>query len=86
MNINQEVFNAALGCVSTPHGADCDRIISVGRNAMGIVMTPMQAQTIWQWWSDQMCASWLAADAYTQDEIVAAIESFVRARLESILT
>lgn len=84
MQITQEIFNAAFNNGSVSYPGDCEKIVAVASSRLGLVMTPKQAEEVWGRWSGQACASWLSS--FDDDEVVQAIESFVRARIESLLS
>lgn len=83
MQLTQALFDAAFVSVEVEYLADCERVVRVGKERFGISMTLHQAEVIWDWRSDNACASWLMTDAYSDDEIADAIESFVSRHRDS---
>ncbi len=56
--------------------ADCQKICDIVRAKLGLTMSPLQAQTFWQWRSDRASAGWLIVDTYSEDDIVMYLEWF----------
>ncbi len=79
MDVNQYTFDAAYNNGSVMYPSDCERIRTVAGN-MGINITPMQAQEVWERHSGVRSAQWLHLQ--DDEEIKEAIHGFICARLE----
>jgi hypothetical protein len=87
VKITQELLNTALnnGGIPERYARDCDIICYVVRERMGLDLSPSQASRIWDSHSSHLCASWLIVREDDPEEIVSAVERFVRTQLESLL-
>ncbi len=79
MKITQEVFDCAYWFVLPDFADDCERIVRVAKERLGLTIQLKQADEIWREYSDSACASWLCI--HNDDEIVGAIDEYVDSRL-----
>lgn len=79
MKIDQVTFEYAFSAGKVERPSDCERIVRVAARRLGITMTLRQAEEVWEAWSSAACAGWLILQ--DEDEIVRAIESFVKNRI-----
>jgi hypothetical protein len=82
MTITQELFDAAFNSGAVRYPDECALIVSTVLLRLGIKITPRQAEEVWDTWSSRMDASWLGVCYSDEDEILAAVNWFVRGRLE----
>lgn len=79
MQITQETFDRAFTVGEPRHSDDCERIARVGLERLGVRMTLLQAEAIWQDRSDNYSAGWLLIE--DDDEIERVILVFVGSRV-----
>ena len=83
MIYNQQTFDLAMISGEVRYPEDCALIVRIAKEKLGIVMTPMQAQIVWKYWSDTHCAGWLIVDSYDMESIIDAIKSFIDTKLNA---
>ena len=78
MSTNQDRFNRAWQAhcrTDIDYADDCERICEIAQRKLDLELTQAQAQVVWQWHSETVCAGWLFVR--DEDEVVGAIESFM---------
>lgn len=83
MIVNQHTFDAAYSNGPVRFAEDCTRICAIAAG-QGIRLTPFQAQEIWECYSGQQCAQWLALRPGEVDgQVAEALVQFIERRLNS---
>ena len=61
---------------------DCLRICDVVKSTMGLDLSPLEANRIWQCYSDSQDAQWLSVNE--NGDIIAAVHQYVNQRISAI--